>query len=378
MSLRFRFVASCVLATCLSLTACGSDGSSNKPADAGVPDAANQPVVGGKLGAAIASAAAATTATAKAKAASDGDQPPENGVFAPGEADRRYPLTAPPKLDVLAEGSEPRVALAHKLDAPEQKVALAVSLRSTQQRIALEFGLAVKPDKPKADDKPKEGAASTKMVATVTAITLPQGVSVPKEVTDQLNKLKGTIVRYDFTADGAASNYVVEAPKDAGAGLDQVLGSLTAALSAAIVPLPSKPVGKDAYWIVQDRSRTALGLSVVRFRVVRLTALDAGVASLSVEVRQYSADNTVKLDTSQGAQTELNVAGFDSQGKGTTTWKSDTFLPSRCDVSERLAAQVMLGSGPQARGLRLDTELSVSIGGGAAAPSPSAAPSQKK
>src|SRR5690348_5642771 len=99
MSHSLRFVT-CLLVAPLALAACGSDNSA-KPADAGVPDGPQGPIVGGRLGAAIASAAAASSASSAAKAKAAGDQPPETGVFPAGEADKVQPSGAPPKIDVI-------------------------------------------------------------------------------------------------------------------------------------------------------------------------------------------------------------------------------------------------------------------------------------
>lgn len=371
MMLRARFVPSCLLALTFALTACGSGDSGPKPADAGAPAVPSGPVVGGKLGAAIASAAAAGTAAPKAKSTS-GDEPPENGIFTPEEAEKRQPKDAAPKLDVLGDGAEPRTALALKLDGSEQKTTLTIGMRMGQgMRLpTVEFALSIKPEKA-TGDPPKEGAppAPTRVAATVTGTSLPGSQPLPKELTESIAKLKGMVVRWDLSADGVWRNSAVELPKDAGAGLELVIDALVDMLSALTAPLPSKPVGKDAYWIVSDRARAAVGLDVLRYRVFRVQAIEGDRVTLSVEIRQYAADAKLKLDGGAGEKADMPMEQFDSSGKGTIVWTAGTYLPAGGEISEAVRARVAAGGN---RAAMVQTELSGRLGGAAAAPAASA------
>src|SRR5579864_8447764 len=49
-------------------------------------------------------------ATTSSSTASD-KGPPQNGIFAPGVADQRHPKEKPTSVDLVAEGSEPRISL---------------------------------------------------------------------------------------------------------------------------------------------------------------------------------------------------------------------------------------------------------------------------
>lgn len=375
MSLGSRFAKWCALAASIAAVSCGSD-KDLKPVDAGAPDAPNTPIVGGKLGAALASAAAAAGSNAPAKgAAKSEDQPPENGIFADGEADRRQPADAPPKVDVISEGSDPKVQLSQKLDGAEQKVTVNVGLRLNQNRLPpLDFALSIKPDKAKdaAADNPKDGAAAAapvRLAATVVGATVPPSTPVPKDFNDTVAKLKGTVVRYGLTPAGVATGFAVEPSKDAEAGLEVVFDALVDAISMFTVPLPSKPVGKDGYWIVGDRAKTAAGLDVVRYRVFKITGADDSGVTMSVDIRQYAASNKVKLDTAPGQKTEMPMDAFESQGKGTLVWKADAFLPVRGDFNEKVGARIATPQGGQqpGRGAVVQTELVSAIVGSAPA-----------
>jgi hypothetical protein len=375
MMLRLRFAA-CLLASCLVLPACGSGDSGSKPTDAGVPDAPNQPMVGGRLGAAIASAAAASSASAKSKAkGADGDQPPESGVFGPGEADKRQPKGAPPKIDMLGEGTDPKAQLALKPDGPEQKTTITVGMRLGQavRLPSVEWALSIKPEKAKGD-KPAEGAAPAplRIAATVTGVSMPPQNGSPKELSDKIAKLKGAVVRWDFAPNGAATNHAVELPKDSGEGLELVVDALVETLSLMSAPLPSKPVGKDAFWIVADRGKTAIGLEVVRYRVFKVQSIENDTVTFAVELRQYAADQKLMVPDEQGKKSDMALEAFESQGKATVVWKADAFVAVRGDVSERVGAK--LAGGP--RGSGVATELTSTVG---AAPTsaPASAPAKK-
>jgi hypothetical protein len=73
---------------------CDSEKKNDGAADAGAQEAGpQQPVVGGKLGAALASAAAVSAAPQPTGSAAEG--PPEGGVFAPGAGARTLPQGTP-------------------------------------------------------------------------------------------------------------------------------------------------------------------------------------------------------------------------------------------------------------------------------------------
>src|SRR6185295_12885361 len=103
---------------------------------------------------------AAESAQAAASAAPGKEGPPETGVFAPGFADKAQAVGAPAKVEVLGEGTEPRITLALAPGDDEQRETITVGVRQGGQggTIALDYALSLKIDKPKdkpKDDKPK-------------------------------------------------------------------------------------------------------------------------------------------------------------------------------------------------------------------------------
>ncbi|WP_437838056.1 hypothetical protein [Sorangium sp. So ce1153] len=344
-------MASTLAAVALTGLVAGCDGDKSKAqvtVDAGALDAGPpQPVLGGKLGEEL---AAAASGSPEARPAPGGatDGPPENGVFSSAAAAAALPKDMPYKIEVVDAGSEPRARLAAKIDPKsEQKVAITLGLRmgGPQGLPNLELGVSLKAEKPA--DKPKEGAeapaagaAPTKVLAKVTSATL-ASMSVggpPKELADALAKLKGSSLRYDLSPANVVSNQKIELAKDADPGLQPLVGALGEAIALVTPPLPDKPLGPGAYWMVTDRAvASGAQLPVLRYRVFKIEKVEGDLVSLSVDTRQYAEGADLKLPGPNGDVT-LTIDRLESSGKATLTWSPSSFAPGTADASQRLQA----------------------------------------
>ncbi|MEJ7734050.1 MAG: hypothetical protein WKG00_33255 [Polyangiaceae bacterium] len=209
----------------------------------------------------------------------------------------------------------------------------------------IEFSLSIKAD------KPKEGAATVPVLAKVVDATPPkaQPGQIPKQMADAIGKLKGSSVHWQVApATGAASGWGFELPKDADKGLEMVLATLADALAALQVPVPDRPVGAGAYWMVADRAAPT-GMEVVRYRVFRLQKVEGSVASLSVELRQYATTDKLALG---GPGQQIVMELFDSQGKGTLELPVGGAYPRVADLGYRSSARV---KGANGQGLDIDS-----------------------
>jgi hypothetical protein len=329
------------------LSGCKDD-KTTEAADAGADDAGPpKPILGGKLGAAVAAAESGSGQAAGAKAPGDG--PPETGIFPPGGADKAQAPGAPAKVEVLGEGADPKVML---VTAPpsEQQVRVLAGYRMGQQGSlpAFDFGLAIKAEKPKKDEK----ADATPVVVKVASVAIPGAAGkLPKELSDGLDKLKGGEIRYKLTADGAMLDISTSVPKDKDKSpnpevaplLDLAMRGLLEAVTLVTVPLPKKPVGVGGYWIATDRG-TSFGIDVVRYRVFKVQKIDKDQATLTVDTRQYAVKD--EIDLGAIAQNQKIVADrFDSQGKGTISWVSSQIVPTTSEMSQRTTAT--FGGGPK-------------------------------
>src|SRR6185437_10239719 len=253
---------------------------------------------------------AAESARPVASARGDANGPPQDGVFAPGAADKAFPPGTPAKVELINAGGNPKVRLA---PAPmdEQKETVSVTVRLQGGAIPVEYGLALKVEKPK--DEKKEGPKAWHVVGKVAAISLaPQ---LPRELGDKLGKLKGTEVRYTIGAQGGASDLGYTLTKDADPALGEaVVKGLVDAIGVTMPPFPADPVGVGGYWMVTDRAAT-IGTDVVRYRVFHVEKIDKDSATLSVEVRQYATKNEADLGALANVP-KLTIMHFESSGKG--------------------------------------------------------------
>lgn len=354
----------------LALGQTGCEDEKKKPqaaaADAGPT---TQPLLDGKLGEAVARAEASAAAPrVPGKASSGENEPPEKGVFEAGAADKAHPRGAPAKIEILGEGNEPRAALSPKLEpGTTKKVTLRLGLRA-QTPIDVDFGVTFKIEKPKDD---KKGADASKKAAEGEAPVGPlvigkiasAGVSSQRGSTEELSKvfakLKGSEIRFIAAPDGSARDLGYELSKDADRSIESVVQALLEAMSLMIAPLPSKPVGAGAYWMVTDRVVTS-GVEVVRYRVFRLTKAADGQASLSMDLRQYAADTAMQVPGAE-KEAKLTLERFDSKGKGEIAWTVGSFLPSSADVGSQLQALVIPPGQPNQRGqVATETHLKLS------------------
>ncbi|AUX21383.1 hypothetical protein SOCEGT47_018650 [Sorangium cellulosum] len=345
-------MASGLAAVVLSGLAAGCEEEKSKAqgaADAGALDAGPpQPVIGGKLGAVVAEAASGNPATPPpAQARGDAaNAPPENGVFTLPRAAAALPKDVPYKLEVVHEGGEPRSRLAAKIDPKaEQRLGVTLGLRmgGPQGLPKLELGVSLKAD------TPKDGAAATPVTAKITSATL-ASMSLggpPKELSDALAKLKGSALRYELSPANVASGFKIELAKGADPGFAPVLAALGEAIGLLTPPLPDKPVGAGAYWMVADRAvASGAALPVLRYRVYKIDKIEGDVVSFTVDTRQYAEGADLKLPGPNGDVT-LTIDQLESSGKGSLTWSPSGVAAGTADVAQRLQALLVPPGGQQ-------------------------------
>jgi hypothetical protein len=312
------------------------------PDDAGVSPAGSAPVLDGKLGAAVAAIEAhANDPKASAPAAgASADGPPPGGIFAAGQADAVLAVGKRPKLELLSEGSEPRVVLTPAVTTKRaQRVVVTVGMRQGPQHAlpTLAFTVSVEPAKEKKD-KPQDG--SVRLVATVDRVSPEEqpGLAVPKELVDAIGKMKGSWVSMAVWPDGGVTDVAHGLAKGVDPQLDVLLGGLVDSLSSFVTPVPDKPVGVGAYWMVADRVAPS-GLDIVRYRVLRVQSVDQAGAHLSLETRKYAADSRFALPVA-GPDAKLVMDQFEAQGKGAITLAPASWLPHDGDLSEKMAVKM--------------------------------------
>lgn len=311
----------------LALVACNEKQQETKT-DQGVDAGAPGIAVGGKLGQALASAAA-QTGPQKKSSGGNGDGPPENGVFDKDGADKAVPKGAA-KLEVMQDGADPKVTLTAKIGDGESKRSLTI-LRQAAQLPPLELALVTKAD------KKEKGADVTPMISKVSGLTIPKDLvqgQLPKEVAEQLAKLKGSEIHFNLGNDGTMTGLTPVLAKGADPQLQIILESAMDVMLQLSVPLPKKPVGVGAMWMASERT-SELGMDLLRYRLFKVESIDKdkGTAVLSIDVRQYVVGPTTNLNGQQ-----LELERFDSQGKSKITWNPADILVTEGDLQSQTVA----------------------------------------
>jgi len=186
------------------------------------------------------------------------------------------------------------------------------------------------------------------VVGKITGAGVTAQVEVPENITKAVTTLKGSQIRFFVGPDGTTHDFTRELAKDADKDLDNELEAIIETFSTVLAPVPQKPVGVGAYWMVTDRGKT-LGAEMVRYRVFRLLSAGAEGTKLAVELRQYSTEPNLNVPTQQGGMTALALDKFDSQGKGEVTWGPAGFLPSAAEVQAQTQALAIPPGQPNRR-----------------------------
>lgn len=281
------------------------------------------------LAEAVAAASAAPVRGAAPGQAEGG--PPADGVFAPGAADKEAPKGAPPKLTLGGEGSEPRQQLGpSKPTKLTGTIQVALQSDPRQGAVPVLLSLTVDPKKAEGKDKPA-GAQLVTVRVTGAKVDAP---GVPKEMDDQVAKVKGSKVEYTLLPNGATSAIKVEATKGAP---DDFVRSLSDALALLTMPYPDKPLGAGGFFMVTSRDEL-MGMDLVTYRMVKVKEVTPEGVTLDVNTKRYAASRTLELP-GMPPEMDKNLFQFDAMSEGTVRLPLGAVLPTQGEISSVLAAQ---------------------------------------
>jgi hypothetical protein len=252
-------------------------------------------------------------------------QPPPQGVFAPGQADRYIKQGAALKLDIFQDGGAPKSTL-WMMPEDGSKHALTVEVGGQMDGRPLpmlRYELSVAVSAPKA----KEGESSP--MPTVTFVldsaksSAQQAGRLPAALQKEIAKLKGSKIIASLSAYGSVDQTKTEMADGVMEGLALILDRLAMALSMVVGPMPTEPVGVGAYWMARDRARLG-GVDVLRYRVTRVESVSNGQTKLKMDVKHYAATSK---SLPSGAPEGLVVSQFQSQALAELVKVPGQFLP---------------------------------------------------
>ncbi len=333
----------------LVLAALALSGCESKPKTVNADEVeagAKKPAVDPALARAVAAASAH-----RAAPAAPGNQPgapPENGIFAPGAADKAMAPGAEPKVVLGEQGKAPLVKLEPLQPKPgfHNKATLTLTLRGGAGALPpLDLDLTLKTKRAKGAKAGSQGPVDAEVTIDGADVTSSERSNVPPAFVDRIAKLKGSHITYAILPDGAGNNFAYDLSKGA-TGLDTALDSLVEAFSAMTIPVPDKPVGVGAMWMVTTRGMVA-GINVVSYRLVKLESIEGDHVTLSVNAKRYAASDNVEapgLPTNVG---KVKLAQFVSTSNGTVDLSKGVPLPTGVDLEQMLQAPIVPVSNPQ-------------------------------
>lgn len=315
-------------------------------------------------------AAAKAEEPGSSAAAAGSNEPPENGVFAPGAADKAMAKGAAPKLVMGGDGAAPRVKIASMQPPPgfKRPAEMQFSLRTGSGGLPpLSVSLELEAKKPKQGktDKTASGPAKVDMVASIAGAKVADATAgIPQDFQDQISKLKGSHIAYAVAPDGAGSDFRVELPKGADPALENIVSSLAETMATLTVPFPDKPVGTGAYWMVTSRE-TLAGIDVVAYRLVKVESIAGDTLTLSVGTKRYAASDKIDVPGLPADMKDVSLASFDASSDGTLQVQKDTPFPISASLTQTLMAPLTSPKmqGKPVAGLRAQTKLDFTLGG---------------
>lgn len=295
-----------------------------------------------KLATADPKLAKALQAAASASAGNESGPPP-GGVFAEGAADHRHPKGAPTKVEIVTDGTAPKVALAPAADA------------STDAARASSYGLAGLETQAVANGRPtptidftlmlgpakKDDGGADVLVATVKGATpaRQQLAQMPPGLDKLIASMQGTEFRMKITPDGRESDMTTTLGKASRPELDELAKNAAEALVVDTVPLPDRPVGVGAQWIAESRMQMQ-GVDVVAYRAYRITGIDGDRLHMTIDVKAYAADKNVQV---QGLPEGSSLDQFDAEAQGALDLMRGEILARKADIKQQI---VLVFAGP--------------------------------
>jgi hypothetical protein len=268
--------------------------------------------------------------------------PPPDGVFAPGAADKELTRGAVPKITLGSEGADPKVQLGPTKAASKLSGTIQVAVQSDPRQGALPIllGITLEPKKveAKAGDKPAAQLVSARITSAKVDTT-----GIPKELDEQLGRLKGSKVEYSILPNGAASGMRIEVTKGAP---DDIVHSLSDALGLLTIPYPDKPIGAGGYFMVTSRDEL-MGLDLVTYRMIKVKEVTADGVTLDVNTKRYSASRTLDLP-GMPPDIDKTLVQFEAASEGTVRVAPGALLPAKGEINSVLAA-VFAAADPKRR-----------------------------
>jgi hypothetical protein len=275
--------------------------------------------------------ARALQAAASASASGENVPPPE-GIFPPGLANQRHAAGVPTKVDVVSDGSDPRVSLDPGAAGAASWYGPAGLRLGMQmgQRVAMptiDMGFALGPAK--KDEGGSDWLQADLKRASPAKEQLGQ---LPPGTDKEIASLEGTQIRLKVGPDGRESDVQILLGKGTQSELERLAQSAAESLVFAMVPLPTKPVGVGAQWIAETRMPLS-GVDTISYRAYRVKSISGNRVHLSLDVKSYATGTDVALP---GVPKGATLEQFMAEAQGEMEIVRGEALARMFDVQQRV------------------------------------------
>jgi hypothetical protein len=264
--------------------------------------------------------------------------PPPDGVFAPGAADKELPRGGMPKITLGSEGADPKQLLGPK--SPSKltgTIQVAMQTDPRQGAIPVLLNVSIEPKKVEAPKEGEKNAVSQPVTVRITGAKI-DAPGVPKDIDEQISKLKGSKVEYSILPGGAGAGFRFEATKGTPEEFKDVVRSLSDTLTLLTIPYPDKPLGAGGFFMVTSRD-DFLGLDLVTYRMIRVKEVTPQGVTLDVNTKRYSASRNFDLP-GLPPEVDKTLAEFQAQSDGTLQYPLGALLPTQGQINSQVAAQL--------------------------------------
>ncbi len=260
-------------------------------------------------------------------------------MFPPGKADELHKKGTPPLVKLGEAGKAPRQVLKVAM-APgdKRKGNVELTMRSGRNVLpGIGMDLSFEAKKP----KPEETGVAMLVKVLGAKVGDIQGQPAPKELTDQISKMKGSRVEYRVLPSGAAVDPRYNLSKGADENLNMVLRSLTETLTVASLVVPQEAVGEGAYWLVTSRE-FAGGADVIAYRLIKLDSIKGDKLSVTISTKRYAAAPKLTLMGLPPGK-NLTLEQYQSSSDGQLEYVSGHALPAGGSLKSTLLAALSQG-----------------------------------
>lgn len=298
-----------------------------------------------KLEAAMAAASAKAPA---AKKTANQDGPPENGIFTAGAADKLMPLGAPPKIELVTDGAEPRSMILSSAASWKGNATITTGMRLGPRNAlpSVEYLVGLGPEKKDKKDKDADaGAAGPLMLlgnVESAKLAAEQPGKLPDGVQKEIGKLKGSQLLWKSDEQGVAREPSSTVSKEAPADLQRSLDVAAEVMFYLSVPPPPKPVGVGAAWIAG--SRQVLGsIEVISYRLYKVKSISPDGVQLTVESKEYAANDQFKIP---GLPPNAPIGQFEGTAQGEITLPAKEALAIKGTISRQITLGIKAEQAP--------------------------------